>query len=78
MIEHLQETSQMAQLAKFLLLNSKVALQQTSYPTRQAIRLSKLAPSLAKLACQVWALRAGRVECSCLGFGVWEIESLLG
>ena len=48
MIEHLQETSQMAQLAKFLLLNSKVALQQTSYPTRQAIRLSKLAPSPAK------------------------------
>ena len=36
-------------LLNFWLLNTKIALQETSYPTRQAIdRLFKLAQSLAK------------------------------
>jgi hypothetical protein len=47
-LEHLQEISQMAQQAKFWLLNRKITLQKTSHPSCQAIRLFKLAPSLAK------------------------------
>lgn len=35
---------------KIELLNNKITFQQASYMTRQAIRLSKLTPSLAKFS----------------------------
>jgi hypothetical protein len=47
-LEHLKEISQIAQQVKFWLLNCKITLQQTSHLTCQAIRLFKLASSLAK------------------------------
>jgi hypothetical protein len=48
-LEYLQETNQIAHHAKFWLINNKISLQHISYLTRQAIRLSKLTPLLAKL-----------------------------
>jgi hypothetical protein len=47
-LEHIQWTSQTTRQAKFWLFNSKITVAQTSYPTHQAIRLSKLASFLIK------------------------------
>ena len=67
----------MARQAKFWLLNTKIALQQTSYPTRQAIRLSKLTLSLAKLGYTVWPdwlAKYGLYVQGELNVAVWDLE----
>lgn len=64
--EHLQKTGQITSLV----LKTKIALQHISYPTLEAIRLSKLAHSLAKIRQPVgpnWNVGNGRsvgVRCS--------------